>query len=159
MLYAAWLCSHWDHFLCFLTAPCILFCKKDFMILFLEGGKRREKERERNSVWLSLTSPLLRPWPATQACALTGNRTSDLLVCRPVLNPLSHTRQGSPGNLKTNFPTNWHNMRYLSSFLQKESSSQSNLQILFSHQATMGRKHTFMGHRHKLLKFKRCWYD
>ena len=34
-------------------------------------------------------------WPATQACALTGNRTSDLLVCRPALNPLSHTSQGS----------------------------------------------------------------
>ena len=26
--------------------------------------------------------------------ALTGNQTSDPLVCRPVLNPLSHTSQG-----------------------------------------------------------------
>ena len=33
-------------------------------------------------------------WPATQACALTGNRTGDLLVCRPAFNPLSHTSQG-----------------------------------------------------------------
>ena len=31
---------------------------------------------------------------ATQACALTGNLTSDPLVCRPVLNPPSHTSQG-----------------------------------------------------------------
>ena len=27
------------------------------------------------------------------ACALTGNQTSDPLVCRPALNPLSHTGQ------------------------------------------------------------------
>ena len=33
-------------------------------------------------------------WPATQACALTGNRTGDLLVTRLALNPLSHTSQG-----------------------------------------------------------------
>ena len=32
--------------------------------------------------------------PTTQACALTGNRTSDLLVCRMMPNPLSHTSQG-----------------------------------------------------------------
>ena len=30
---------------------------------------------------------------ATQSCALTGNQTSDPLVCRLVLNPLSHTSQ------------------------------------------------------------------
>ena len=30
-------------------------------------------------------------WPATEAFALTGNRTGDHLVCRPVLNPLSHS--------------------------------------------------------------------
>ena len=43
--------------------------------------------------------PLSRPQPgtcpATQAGALTGNQTSDPLVRRPVLNPLSHTSQGS----------------------------------------------------------------
>ena len=33
-------------------------------------------------------------WPATQAWALTGNRTGDLLVHRPALNPLSHTSRG-----------------------------------------------------------------
>ena len=31
--------------------------------------------------------PLLGTWPATQACALTGNRTDDPLLHRPALNP------------------------------------------------------------------------
>ena len=45
---------------------------------------------------------LLRPTPpmgtrpTTQACALTGNRTGDPLVCRLVLNSLSHTQLLSP---------------------------------------------------------------
>ena len=39
--------------------------------------------------------PLLGTWPTTQACALTGNPTSDPLVCRPELSPLSHTSQGT----------------------------------------------------------------
>ena len=50
---------------------------------------------ERNiSVQLSLTWALLGTWPATQACALTRNQTDDPLVCRPMLNPLSHPSQG-----------------------------------------------------------------
>ena len=55
-----------------------------------------EKERERNiNVWLPLTHPPLGgTWPTTQACALTGNQTSDPLVHRLALNPLSHTSQG-----------------------------------------------------------------
>ena len=44
-------------------------------------------------MWLPLTYILLEAWPATQACALTGNRTGDPLVLRPVLNPLSHISQ------------------------------------------------------------------
>ena len=32
--------------------------------------------------------------PTTQASALTGNQTSDPLLDRPVLNPLSYTSQG-----------------------------------------------------------------
>ena len=38
-------------------------------------------------------APLLGTWLTTQACVLTGNRTSDPLVCRPALHPLSHTSQ------------------------------------------------------------------
>ena len=54
-----------------------------------------EGERDRNiNVWFPLTHPLLGTRPATQACALTGNRTCDPLVHRSVPNPLSHTSQG-----------------------------------------------------------------
>ena len=73
----------------------LFYFLKDFICLFLERGKEREKERERNTnVWLPLIRPLLGTWPATQACALTGNRTGDPLVHRLALNPLSHTSQG-----------------------------------------------------------------
>ena len=66
-----------------------------FIDLFLDRGERKETERGRNiNVWLSLAYPLLDTWPATQACALTGNRTGDPLVHRLALNPLSHSSQG-----------------------------------------------------------------
>ena len=49
-----------------------------FNYLFLERGEVREKERERNiNVWLPLACPQLGTWPATQACALTGNGIGD----------------------------------------------------------------------------------
>ena len=78
------------------------------LVTFFKGfihfrGEEKEKERERSiSVWLPLTHPLFGIWPATQACALTGNRTNDPLVHRPMLNPLSYTRQGSSEVLNQN---------------------------------------------------------
>ena len=42
-----------------------------------------------------LCAPYRGTWPATQACALTGNRTNDPLVHRLALSPLSH----KPGQL------------------------------------------------------------
>ena len=45
-------------------------------------------------MWLPLVPTPLGTWPTTQACALTGNRTSEPLVRRPALSPLSHTSQG-----------------------------------------------------------------
>ena len=51
----------------------------DFIYLFLDRGEGRERGRETN-VWLPLTRPLLGTRPATQACALTGNWTSNPLV-------------------------------------------------------------------------------
>ena len=45
-------------------------------------------------MWVPLAHPLLGTWPTTHTCALTRNRTSDPLVCRSALNPLSHTSQG-----------------------------------------------------------------
>ena len=43
---------------------------------------------------LPLAHPQPGTWPTTQACALTGNRTCHLSVCRAVLSPPSHTSQG-----------------------------------------------------------------
>ena len=59
-------------------------------------------------MWLPLACSRLGTWPATQACALTGNQTGDLLVRRPALNPLSHTSQGSV--LISNTNTNRYNL-------------------------------------------------
>ena len=76
-----------------------LLCFLDFISLSLERGEGREKGREtlmheRNFDQLPLARPQLGTWPTTQACALTGNLTSDLPVCRLALNPLSHSSQG-----------------------------------------------------------------
>ena len=76
-----------------------------FIYLFLERGEGREKERKRNvdvqeihpSV-ASLTIPM-GTLPATRACALTGNQTSNVLVHSLTLNPLSHTSQCSLSSL------------------------------------------------------------
>ena len=90
-----------------------------FIYLFLDRGEQREKERERNiSVWLPLNHPLLGTWPATQACALTGNRTGNPLVCRPVLNPLSHSSQGLFLIFNELLDVNgWHRSFHFSRFL------------------------------------------
>ena len=65
-------------------------------LFILERGEGREKDRERNiNVWLPLECPALGTWPATQACALTGNWTGDPLVYRPAVNPLSYSSQGT----------------------------------------------------------------
>ena len=72
-----------------------LFFFRILFILCLDRREGREKDRERNiNVWLPLAHSLLRAWPTTQACALTGNRTSYPFVHRLVFNPLSHTGQG-----------------------------------------------------------------
>ena len=49
---------------------------------------------ERYISWLLLTCPPTGDLARIQACALTGNRTGDLLVCRLALSPLSHTSEG-----------------------------------------------------------------
>ena len=56
-----------------------LFFPKYFIYyFFLERGVGNEKKRERNiNVWLPLLQPLMGTWPATYACALTGNQTSN----------------------------------------------------------------------------------
>ena len=72
----------------------ILFSFFSFLkILFIYFRERKGgRKRERNiNVQLPLMCPLLGTWSATQAHALTGNRTSDLSA----RNPLSHTSEGN----------------------------------------------------------------
>ena len=102
-----WLLFHltyfYDHFLTSLSIPFFFkgshifffyFCS-DFIYLSPDG-EGREKEKERNiTVWLPLVRPPLGSHRQPQACAPTGNRTSDPLVLRPELNPLIHTSWGS----------------------------------------------------------------
>ena len=57
--------------------------KKDFIYSFLERGQEKENEERIINVWLPLACPVPGTWPATQAYALTGNRTGDLLVFSP----------------------------------------------------------------------------
>ena len=49
---------------------------------------------ERNIDRLPVTSTPTRDLVTTQACTLTGNRTSNLSLCGRMLNQLSHTNQG-----------------------------------------------------------------
>ena len=74
-------------------------CHLFFLInvfIFRERGGEGEGEGEIHQCVVASCAPPTRDltWPATQACALTGNGTDDPLVYRRVLNPLSHTSQG-----------------------------------------------------------------
>ena len=64
-----------------------------------EGERKGEKHRcARDTKYidqLPFACPQLGTWPTTQTCALTGNWTGNIFVCRPALNPLSHTSQGN----------------------------------------------------------------
>ena len=80
----------------------LFFLLRFYLFIFKERGREGEREREKRQ--LSLTWPLLGTWPATQAYTLLGNRTGDPLVCRLLLNPLSHTSQGPVGILEDSEP-------------------------------------------------------
>ena len=64
-----------------------------FFLKFIFRQRGREGEKYQCVVCLSCTLHW-GIWPTTQACALTGNRTGNILVHRPALNPLRHTSQG-----------------------------------------------------------------
>ena len=80
--------------MCVCVCVCVLggktpFFKRFYLFILRERGREGEKYQ---CVVASLV-PLTGDLAPTQACALTGNQTDDL-VHRPVLNPLSHTSQG-----------------------------------------------------------------
>ena len=64
-----------------------------FIYLFIYREREREGERDgyKHQCVVAFYMPQLGTWPTSQAFALTGNRTSDPLVRRLALNPLSHT--------------------------------------------------------------------
>ena len=64
-----------------------------YLFIFTQREREGEREGEKHQCVVAFHRPQLGTWPTTQACALTGNRTGDPLVCRPALNPLSHTSQ------------------------------------------------------------------
>ena len=73
----------------------IFYFFKDFIYLFVERGKGREKERERNiNVWLPLAHPPLGTWPTAQACALDWESNRRPFNSQASTQPLSHTSQG-----------------------------------------------------------------
>ena len=75
----------------------VLFFKIFYLFTFREGKGGRGKQISVCEIYIDQLPPA-HPQPgtrpATQACALTGNQTWDLSVCRQVLNPLSHMSQG-----------------------------------------------------------------
>ena len=86
------------------------FFKKKNLFVFRERGREGEREGEKHECVVA--SCALPTWPATRACALTGNQTRDPLVRRLVLNPLSHTSQG------INFTFDW--LKMFSFYLKKK---------------------------------------
>ena len=78
----------------------IFFFLRFYLFTFRERGREGERKGEKHqymrdtSITLPLTCPQLGTCLTTQACALTGNRTGDLSVHRPVLSPLSRPSQG-----------------------------------------------------------------
>ena len=85
-----WLIGPWSYITVVSWISFVLFFLRCYLFIFREGEGRKRNV----SVWLPLTCPQLGTWPTTQACALTGNRTSDLLVHRLALHPMGHTSQG-----------------------------------------------------------------
>ena len=70
------------------------------LFIFRERGREGERQGEKHQGVVASCAPPAGIWPATQACALTGNQTDDLLVCSLVLNPLNHTSQGYVSTFK-----------------------------------------------------------
>ena len=79
-----------------MSEVCFFFFILKILFIFRGRGRDREKNRctRETSVGCLSCAPSQETGPATQACALTGNRTGGLLLCRMMTTPLSHTSQG-----------------------------------------------------------------
>ena len=86
--------------------PSSFFLKILFTYFQREEGREKEKVRNIN-VWLPFKCPLPGTWPTTHACALSGNRNSDPLICRSALDPLSHTCQGQISLFLKGYQSYW----------------------------------------------------
>ena len=64
------------------------------ILFFLERGREGEREGETHQCVVASHAPPTGIWPATPGVC-PKNATGNPLVHRPVLNPLSHTSQGS----------------------------------------------------------------
>ena len=62
------------------------------LLIFSKRGREGEWEGEKH--WCERETSVCWTEHASQACALTGNRTSDLLLCGTMPNQLNHTHQG-----------------------------------------------------------------
>ena len=74
--------------------PFYFFFLRFYLFIFREG----EREGDKHQCVVASCEPPLETCPATQTCALTENQTSNPLVHRLALNPLSHTSLGYPFN-------------------------------------------------------------
>ena len=86
-------CSAWIIFKTGFRIFLYIFLKILFIVERWGGRRKGEKHRcardTRIGCLVALTRPQMGNWSTTKACSLT-----DLLICRPVLNPLRHTSQG-----------------------------------------------------------------
>ena len=75
-----------------LSFPYLASIFSPLIFLFLEREEGRKKGRE--TYWLPLTHAPTGDQPTTQVCVLIRNWSSNLLLCRTMLNQLSRASQG-----------------------------------------------------------------
>ena len=115
--------------------------KRFYLFIFREGKGGRKRGTKTSMCACLSRAPYRGTWPTTQACALTGNWTSNPLVQRLALNPLSHTSQG---NNCSNFLIQFFIYLYL------ETNPLSYSRVLFCIQISLLlSKVTLLMHKHK----------
>ena len=70
------------------------FKKRFYLFIFRERGRKGEREGEKHQCVVVSQVPPTGDLACNPGMCLTGNRTSNYLVHRLALNPLSHTSQG-----------------------------------------------------------------